>query len=79
MTPEVLCAAVVDYDETEGCDLTCGEEAVFMCCDEPRCDQCAHDWLDELEAGHEHTIRVIAPTPTTTLAASTDGDSHDEG
>ncbi len=56
------CAAIIDTTEDEH-DLECGDPAVFECCGEPRCVQCAHDWLDDLKPGHEHTIRVIETEP----------------
>ncbi len=57
MTP--LCLAIVDTDPETEHDIACGDEAVFLCCGEPRCDQCAHDWLDELDVGAEHTVEVL--------------------
>lgn len=49
MNNATLCSYVVDYDEVNGVDISCGEPATFECCGEYYCHQCAHDWLDELE------------------------------
>jgi len=59
MADRVTCTAIVDYEENA--DIECSKPAEFMCCDEPRCHQCAHDWLDSLEdePPHEHTVRII--------------------
>lgn len=58
------CTAVVDYDENGGHEITCGEPAEFECCGEPRCHQCAHDWLDDLEPDqHLHEVRALRETP----------------
>ena len=56
------CTAIVDYEENA--DIECGAPAEFMCCGEPRCAQCAHDWLDELEPSVIHTVSALWEAPT---------------
>lgn len=73
--PDETCQAIVDSDD-EDRDVVCGDEAVFMCCDEPRCDQCAHDWLDELsDDGREHTVRVINRLPDLAVLGRAEGEN----
>lgn len=39
--------------------LTRPKPAMYFCCDEPLCGQCAHDWLDDLSGSHGHTIKCV--------------------
>lgn len=60
-TVEKRCQVVIDDDDGE--DIVCNADASFECCGEYRCNQCAHDWIDELEPGLVHEISALTEKP----------------
>lgn len=64
MSKPKLCSYVVDHDDEQEVELTCGEPADFECNGEYYCHQCAHDWLDELEPGHVHEVSALRKEPS---------------